>query len=128
MLTEFCSGNDNLSVRNIVVCEVNNFEKITNVTVVIDLFGLKEVISIVELKQKNLKYFAYLFSNGVDELDNSFSADIARCSFTSEHNGSGLEFSCSVFDGCSLDFQITMDDVENVHELSLVFVDTLDLL
>jgi hypothetical protein len=70
---------------------------------------------------------AYLFSDGVDELDDSFSTDIARCSLTTEHDCSGLEFSCSVFDGCSLDFQVTMDDIENVHELSLVFVDTLHL-
>jgi len=74
-----------------------------------------------------LNVYPYFFSDSVDELDDSFSADITRRSLTSEHNSSGLKFSCSVFDGCSLDFQITMDDIENVHELSLVFVDTLDL-
>jgi len=55
VLTEFGSGNDDLSVRNVVVCEVNNLQKITNVTVVVDLFLIRKRV-IINIAKFNLKF------------------------------------------------------------------------
>lgn len=62
----------------------------------------------------------------VDELDDVFSIDIAWGSFTSKHD-CPRHYILTILRSHILYPKITVDDIENVHELPFVFMDPFNL-
>jgi hypothetical protein len=103
VLANVASRNDNLSVGYVVVGQKNNFDEVAGCMIVIDHFS----------------YF-------IDQLNDSLSIDVTRSSFPTEHNYSRNDL-FPFLGGHGFDGQISVDCVENVHKLALIFVDAFHL-
>ena len=68
-----------------------------------------------------------LVSNGCDQLDDSLGIVVAWGSLTTDGNDSWDELVSSLVLGSVEDLKVSVNDVQNVHELSLVLVYSLDL-
>ena len=65
----------------------------------------------------------YLVCHCIDELDRKLCILVARCCLRTENEGSRIKFHARIF----LDLIIEIHHMKNVHELSLVLVQSLDL-
>jgi len=65
--------------------------------------------------------------NGCDELNESFSIVISRGGLSTDHDDSWDEFVLSLMLWSVKDCEISMDNPKDVHELSLVLVNSLNL-
>ena len=103
MLADVGSGDDHLGLADVVVLEEDDLEEITNILVVVDNGA-----------------------DSVDQVNDLLSHPVARGSLATEDGDSGLELLPLLRRG-SLESKIAVDDTEDVHLLTLVLVDTLDL-
>lgn len=104
MLGEFGSWDNDLSARHVVIWQEDDLEEISNVVVVVDLEG-----------------------DGSDKLDDSLGVMVTWGSFTTDHDNSWDEFVSSLVLWSIEDCEISMNDIKDVHELSLVLVNSLNL-
>lgn len=103
MLGEFGGGDDDFCVGDAVVGEEEALEVVFGFAVVVD--------DVADL---------------VDELDDALGVVVGGGGLSGEHDGSGDDL-LPLFGGEFLDPEVPPDDVEDVHELPLVLVDSLDL-
>ena len=104
VLGQLSGGNDDLGGTDVVVGQENNLEKVTDAGVVVDLVR-----------------------DGSDQLDESLSVPIARGSLTTDHDDTGLELARALILRSIEDHKVSVDNVQDVHQLALVFVYTLHL-
>ena len=104
MLGQLGGWDDDLGRGNVVVWKEDNLEEVTDVTVRIDNRA-----------------------DSVDELDDDLGVVVSWSSLTSDHDDSWDELGVSLTSWGVLDAQVTVHDVENVEELSLVLVNSLYL-
>lgn len=104
MLRELGSWDNDLSARDVVVWQENDLKKISNLWVVVNLEG-----------------------NGSDQLDDSLGVMVTWGSFTTDHDNSWDEFVSSLVLWSIEDCEISVNDIKDVHKLSLVLVNSLNL-
>jgi hypothetical protein len=103
-LREFSSWNDDLSAGDIVVWQEDDLEEISDIVVVVNLEG-----------------------NGGDQFDDSLGVMVTWSSLTTDHNNSWDELVSSLVLWGIKNGEISVNDVEDVHKLSLVLMDSLNL-
>ena len=104
MLRKLSSWNDNLGAGNVIVWKENDLKEVSNRVVIVNFLG-----------------------NGSDKLDDSLSVVITWSGFTTDHDDSWHKLVLSLVDWGVEDGQVSINNVENVHHLSLVLMDSLDL-
>lgn len=65
--------------------------------------------------------------NGGNELDESFSVVICRCGLSSNADNSWNKLVLSLVSWSIKDLEVSMNNIKNVHELSLILMNSLDL-
>ena len=104
MLGQLSSRDDDLSTTHIVVGEEYDLEKVTNLRIIV-----------------------YFLRHTVDKFDDGLGIMVARSSLTTNHDNSRHELVLPLVSWSIEDGQVSVDDIKNVHELSLVFVNSFDL-
>lgn len=104
MLRKFSSRDDDLGSTDVVVGQEDNLQEVTNVVVVVNLVR-----------------------DGSDELDESLGVVVAGSGLTTDHDDTRLELAGALMLRSVQNRKISVDNVQDVHELALVFVNTLDL-
>lgn len=104
MLRELGSWDNDLSARNVVVWQEDDLKKVSNLWVVV-----------------------YLEGNGGNQLDDSLGVMVTWGSFTTDHDNSWDEFVSSLVLWGIEDCEISVNDIKDVHELSLVLMNSLNL-
>mmetsp|Transcript_26895 Transcript_26895/g.40991 ORF Transcript_26895/g.40991 Transcript_26895/m.40991 type:complete len:327 (-) Transcript_26895:1261-2241(-) len=104
MLRQLRSGDDHLGSRHVVVGEEDHLQEVSDAVVIVDFLR-----------------------NGSDELDESLGVVVAGSSLSADHDDAGHELLLSLTLRSSEDLQVSVDNVENVHQLTLVLVNTLNL-
>mmetsp|Transcript_57884 Transcript_57884/g.108455 ORF Transcript_57884/g.108455 Transcript_57884/m.108455 type:complete len:495 (+) Transcript_57884:347-1831(+) len=103
MLGDVRSRNHHLGCRNTIVWYKSNLQEVTCVWVVVD--GLSDI---------------------VDELDDDFRIHICRSCLAADQNHTLLSL-LPLGRRLLLQLLVTVDDIEDIHELALVLMDALDL-
>lgn len=66
-------------------------------------------------------------ADSINEFNNSFCIMITRSSFTSNHNNSWWVFVLTLMLWSFKDWKVTIADIKDVHELTFIFMNTLNL-
>lgn len=103
MLTNIAGRHDNLSLRDVIVFQENDLEKITDILILVDYS-----------------------THAVDQMNDSLSHPITRCSLSTKDRNTRCKLLALLWSHC-LDGQVPMDNTKDVHLLALVFMYTLYL-
>jgi hypothetical protein len=101
VLADFGSRDDDFGIGDTVVGEIDDLKESTNLLMIVN----------------NI-------CDAVDEFDDSFGIDIPRGSLTTNEYGSWEDLE-SIFRGGIKNLKVSMNDVESIHQLSLVLVNSL---
>lgn len=104
MLGNFRGWDNNLSRRYVVVGQENNLQKISDSLIIVNFVH-----------------------DSIDKFDLSLSSKVTRGSLSSNHDYSSLELLSSLVNGSVQDCQISVNNIKNIHELSLVLMNSLNL-
>lgn len=103
MLADIAGGNDSLGLADVVVLDENDLEQIADVLVVVDDGA-----------------------DAVNQVNNGFSHPVARGGLPAEDGDSRGQL-LALFGGERFDGDVSVDDTEDVHLLTLVLVYALNL-
>ena len=104
MLRHLSSRDDDLSARNVVIWQEYNLQQVSNFVITVNLLGYSG-----------------------NELNNGFGVVISRSGLSSDADDSWHEFALSLVSWGIENTKISVNDVKDVHELSLVLMNSLNL-